>query len=461
MTVPPSGSPGSAPQSQHPESLQSRQWLWPDWVIPIEPRGTVLGDHILMVEDQRIAEIFPAHELAARHPGARVERLSGCALLPGLVNLHSHAAMSLLRGYADDVALMDWLQEFIWPAEARWVSESFVEEGSALACAEFLLAGVTTFNDMYFFPQSTARAVLASGLRGVLGITVLEFPTAYARDPADYLQQGLATRDAFRHESRLSFALAPHAPYTVSNASFEQVMTFAEELDLPVHLHLHETLTEITESLKLHGVRPIARLSALGVVGPRLIAVHAVHLDPGEIALFAREGVSVAHCPHSNLKLGSGIAPIPALRAGGVNVGIGTDGAASNNRLDLLAELHTAALLAKGVTGNAAALPAAEALELATLGGARALGLDGVIGSLVPGKFADMIAVHLDAIECLPLFDPIAQLAYSAGREQVRHVWVAGERLLIDRVPTRIDLATVRAQATLWGARIAAAARPR
>ena len=316
--------------------------------------------------------------------------------------------------------------------------------------------GVTTFNDMYFFPGAAARDVLASGLRATLGITVLEFATHWASDAADYLRKGLAVRDLLRGEPRLNFALAPHAPYTVSDATFLRVMTFADELDLPIHLHVHETRAEIEDSLRQYGVRPIERLARLGVVDPRLIAVHAVHLEPGEIELLAERGASVAHCPHSNLKLASGLAPLASLRAAGVNVGIGTDSAASNNRLDLLGEMRTAGLLAKGVSGNAAALPAAELLELATLGGARALGLAGQIGSLVAGKQADLVAIDLDGLDTLPVFDVLAQIAYSAGREQVSDVWVAGERLLRGRALLRVDEQALRNRARAWGRRMQA-----
>ncbi len=438
-----------------PDSDQAPlQALLPDWVIPVAPAGVCLSDHAVVVQGSTIAAIVPVASLPSAFPGIATERLAGCALLPGLVNLHAHAAMSLLRGYADDLALMTWLQDHIWPAEARWVGAEFVEHGTALACAEFLLGGVTTFNDMYFFPDAAARAVLASGLRAVLGITVLEFPTAWAADAEGYLSQGLGVRDALRGEDRLGFAMAPHAPYTVSDETFRQVMTFADELDLPVHLHVHESRQEIDDSLTRHGVRPIERLARLGVLGPRLIAVHAVHLERGEIEAFARLGVSVAHCPHSNLKLASGIAPLAALRAAGVNVGVGTDGAASNNRLDLLGEMRTAALLAKGASGEAAAVPASEALHLATLGGARALGMGERIGSIEVGKQADLITVRLDTLECQPVFDPIAQIVYSAGREQVHDVWVAGERLLRRREAQRLDLAAIRASASLWGERL-------
>jgi 5-methylthioadenosine/S-adenosylhomocysteine deaminase len=435
-------------------SIQPETILLPEWVIPIEPRGQVLHRHALVLQGSKISDILPEADLASRYPGTSIRALPGQVVLPGFVNLHTHAGMTLLRGYADDLPLMQWLQDKIWPAEGQWTSPDFVASGTELACAEFLLRGMTTFNEMYFFPEASAEAILASGLRAVLGLTVLEFPTNYASDAGDYLHKGLATRDALRHESRLSFALAPHAPYTVSDSTFENIVTFAEQLDMPIHLHVHETDHEIKDSLKQYGLRPLIRLAKLGVVGPRLIAVHSVHLDRAEIDLFAREGVSVAHCPHSNLKLASGISPIANLLEAGVNVGIGTDSAASNNQLDMLSELRTAALLAKGNSGNPALLPAAEALELATLGGAKALGLQDQIGSIKVGKQADLISIQLDDVGSLPVFDPIAQTVYSASHSQIQHVWVAGEHLLNERIPTKIDLQSIKHSAQQWSRKL-------
>jgi 5-methylthioadenosine/S-adenosylhomocysteine deaminase len=300
-----------------------------------------------------------------------------------------------------------------------------------------LRGGITCFNDMYFYPESSARAALESGLRAAIGIICIEFPTRYASDAEDYLRKGLAARDEFRGEPLLSFTFAPHAPYTVADASFRRLMTYSEELDLPVHVHLHETAEEIQTSIVEHGQRPLARLDALGLVGPRLVGVHAVHLDALEIQALAAKGASVAHCPSSNLKLASGIAPVAAMLDAGVNVGLGTDGAASNNRLDLFSEMRTAALLAKAASGRADALPAARALSCATLNGARALGLDARIGSIVAGKEADLCAVDFSGPEMLPCYDPISHLVYVAGREQVSDVWVRGvprlrQRRLLD-----------------------------
>jgi 5-methylthioadenosine/S-adenosylhomocysteine deaminase len=311
---------------------------------------------------------------------------------------------------------------------------------------------------MYFFPEATARAALRAGIRASLGVIAVEFPSAYATDAGMYLHKGLATRDAYRGEDLLSFCLAPHAPYTVSDETLAKIATLAEEIDSPVHTHLHETADEIAQGLAQHGTRPLERLHRLGLVGPRLIAVHAVHLEEAEIDLLAREGAFIAHCPSSNLKLASGIAPVAACRAKGITVGLGTDGAASNNRLDILGEMRTAALLAKGTSGDASVLGAHEALRMATLDGARALGLDGRIGSLVPGKLADIAAIELSSPETLPCFDPVSDLVYSAGREHVTHAWVAGVACLEERRLVRLDEDEIRAKAAWWRQRIRSAA---
>jgi 5-methylthioadenosine/S-adenosylhomocysteine deaminase len=306
-----------------------------------------------------------------------------------------------------------------------------VRDGTLLACAEMLRGGVTCFNDMYFFPEAALEAARAAGMRVALGIIVIEFPTAYASDPADYLRKGLALRDRIE-DPLVSFCLAPHAPYTVSDASFRQIATLAAEIDLPVHVHLSETQDEVARSLAEHGVRPIERMQRLGVLGPGLIAVHAVHLEKREIELLGSHACSIAHCPSSNLKLASGFAPIEALRKAGANLCIGTDGAASNNRLDMFQEMRSAALLAKAVAGDAQALPAHAALRAATLGGAQALGIGEVAGSIAQGKAADLVAVTMRAPELAPCYDPVSHLVYAAGREHVTHVWVNGELRVSD-----------------------------
>ena len=420
------------------------------WVVPVEPAGAVLERHGVAVRDGAIEAVLPVDQALEAYPGYEKVELGEHALIPGLVNAHTHAAMTLMRGLADDLPLMRWLQEHIWPAESRHVSAQFVHDGTLLACAEMLLGGITCFNEMYFFPQAAVEATLGCGMRAAFGMIVIDFPTAYASDPDDYLAKGLALRDRYRDHPMVSFCLAPHAPYTVSDRTFAKVATMAAELDCPVHCHVHETEEEIAKSVAEHGVRPLERLRALGIVGPNLISVHSVHLTPAEIDLLASHGSSVAHCPSSNLKLASGFAPIAALIARGVNVALGTDGAASNNRLDAFQEMRQAALLAKAVARDAEAVPAHTALRMATLAGARALGLDKRIGSIVPGKRADLTAVRLSGPGLSPVYDPVSHLVYCAGREDVTDVWVDGRQKLAGRVLKDMDIPSLDTRVKLW-----------
>jgi len=426
----------------------------PEWIIPIEPAGVTLSGHALAVSDGRIVALLPDAEAVRSFRPRQTLDLPGQVVLPGLVNLHTHAAMNLLRGYADDLPLMRWLSERIWPAESHHAGPDFVHAGSLLACAEMLRGGITTFNDMYFFPEATASAARRLGMRAVLGIIAIEFPTRYAADADDYLAKGLAIRDELGGDPLLGFCLAPHAPYTVADKTFRKIATLAAQLELPVHMHVHETRHEIEESLKQHGVRPVERLRRLGLLGPQLIAVHAVHLDAAEIELLAHEGCHLVHCPTSNMKLGSGIPPMAAIQSRGMNFGLGTDGAASNNRLDLFQEMRHAALLAKGASENAEALNAHAVLAAATIGGARALGLDSEIGSLLPGKAADLCAVRLDEWLLQPCFDPASHLVYVAGREQVTHTWVAGTLIMNDGKPVKIGISELLDLAGLWHTRL-------
>jgi 5-methylthioadenosine/S-adenosylhomocysteine deaminase len=406
------------------------------WVVPVAPRGVVLEDHAIAIDGGRIVDIAPSDGAAARYRARDIVQLPTHAVVPGLVNAHTHAAMALLRGVGDDLPLMRWLTERIWPLEKALVSSEFVYDGSRLAALEMLRSGTTCASDMYFFPEASVRAFRSLGMRVVAGIIAIEFPTAYAADAEDYLRKGLATRDALRHDPLVSFTLAPHAPYTVSDATLQRIAMLADELDLPIHTHVHETSEEVQQSVAQHGCRPLARLTRVGLVSERLIAVHAVHVDDAEIALLAERGASIAHCPASNLKLGSGIASTSRAAAAGVNLALGTDGAASNNRVDMLSEMRLAALLAKGAASDASALPAAAALEAATLGGARALGLGARIGSIEVGKDADLAAIDLAQPETQPLYNVVSHLVYSAGREQVTDVWVAGQRVVRARQTT-------------------------
>lgn len=420
------------------------------WIIPVEPAGITLENHSLAVHDGRIAGLLPRAEAERTFAPTEVVELGNHVLLPGFVNLHTHAAMTLMRGLADDLPLERWLGERIWPAEGKHVSTEFVHDGTLLAAAEMLRGGITCCNDMYFYPEAAARAFETAGMRAMLGITVLEFPTPYASDADDYLAKGLAARDAWRDHPLLSFSLAPHAPYTVSDKTFERIATLSAQLDLTVHVHVHEAASEIENSLRQYGVRPLTRLHRLGLVNPNLIAVHAVHLDATDISLLSIEGASVAHNPTSNMKLASGASPVATLARQGVNLGLGTDGAASNNRLDMLQEMRHAALLAKLTANDPTVLDAHSVLHMATLGGARAMGLADSIGSLEIGKFADLCAIRLDDWILQPCFDPASHLIYVAGREHVSHVWVAGQCRVNAHTLVDLDLPGLLAVTNLW-----------
>ena len=424
------------------------------WIVPIEPEAIVLEQHAVVVRDGRITAILPENEALSGYPDAPREILKGHVLIPGLINAHAHSAMTLLRGIADDKPLMDWLNNHIWPLEQKWVGESFVRDGVDLAMAEMIRGGITTFNDMYFFPEVTALQAVQAGMRATIGMIVVDFPTAWAGNAEEYIEKGLALRDAFRHEPRIGFAFAPHAPYTVSDAPLLRIRTLADELDLPIHMHIHETEDEIMGSIKACGMRPLNRLHQLGLLGPNLMAVHMTQLEDGEIRLLSETGVHIVHCPESNLKLASGFCPVAKLLNNDINVALGTDGAASNNDLDLMGEMRTAALLAKAVSKDASALPANQALAMATLGGARALGIDEQVGSLRPGKWADITAIQLATIETQPLFNPISDLVYAASRHQVTNVWIEGRRVLKDRQLTTLDESEIRSRIRIWRERL-------
>jgi 5-methylthioadenosine/S-adenosylhomocysteine deaminase len=427
------------------------------WIVPVEPDDRVLEHHALAIDKGRIVAVLDSREATARYQAKETLNLSEHALVPGLVNAHTHAAMSLFRGLADDLPLMDWLNHHIWPAEAKWVSPEFVHDGTELAMAEMLKSGTTCFNDMYFFPDATARAVQAAGMRACVGLILIDFPSAWAASAQEYLHKGLQLHDDLKHDALVTTAFAPHAPYTVADGGLEKVRMYADELDIPVHMHVHETAHEVEQAQTANGKRPFERLADLGLLSPRLLAVHMTQLIDGEFAALAQANVNVVHCPESNLKLGSGVCPVPKLLAAGVNVALGTDGAASNNDLDMLGELRTAALLAKGANLDPTAVPAHTALRLATLNGAKALGRDAEFGSLVPGKAADIVAIDLSDLSTQPVYDPVSQIVYSATREQVTDVWVAGKRLFAGRKLTTLDETAIRRKAREWRDKIFAA----
>lgn len=425
------------------------------WIVPVEPTGRVLERHALGIREGRIAALLPSAEASGRFRAAETVTLERHALIPGLVNAHTHAAMTLLRGLADDLPLKTWLEQHIWPAEGRWVGAEFVRDGTALAIAEMLASGTTCFNDMYFFPERVVEAAQAAGIRASLGLVVFDAPTTWGSGPEEYLRKGLEVRNRWAGDPLFSFMFAPHAPYTVSERWLREVHALATSYELPVHTHVHETAGEVSESVARYGKRPIARLRELGLFTSSLLAVHMTQLTDEEIGECAGSGVHVTHCPESNLKLASGFCPVARLLDAGVNVALGTDGAASNNDLDMLGEMRTAALLAKGVAGDAAAVSAEAALEMATLGGARALGLGEAIGSIVPGKWADLTALDLRAAATEPVRHVVSTLVYSTGRDNVTDVWVAGRRLVRDRALATIDVPAILDRAEEWRDRIA------
>ena len=424
------------------------------WIIPVEPDGVVLENHAVAIHEGRILDILPTTEAETRYQAAVNHTFAEHALIPGLVNSHTHAAMTLFRGLADDLPLMEWLNDHIWPAERRWISDEFVQDGVRLAAAEMLRGGTTCFNDMYFFPDDTGRAATAVGMRAVVGLIVIDFPTVWARDAEEYLMKGLDVHDQFRAEPLIHTAFAPHAPYTVANAPLERIGVLAEELDIPIHMHVHETDDEIRSSLETHGKRPLARLDEIGLLSPRLVAVHMTHMADDEIVRVADCNASVVHAPESNLKLASGFCPVRRFQQHGVNVALGTDGAASNNDLDMLSETRTSALLGKAVAGSPSAIAAHTALRMATLNGARALGLDHLIGSLESGKSADLVAIDLGQLETQPVYHPISQVVYASNRQQVSDVWVAGRHVLKDRALITVDESAIVAKAREWRGRI-------
>ena len=427
------------------------------WIIPVSGNERLLDHHSVAIKDGDIIDILPTAKAREAYEAVKQTSLDSHVLIPGLVNTHTHAAMSLFRGLADDLPLMTWLNEHIWPAEQRWIGEQFVTDGTRLAIAEMIRGGTTCFNDMYFFPDITAAVARQEGIRATVGLIVFDFPSAWGDGPDDYINKGLALHDKYRNDDLISTAFAPHAPYTTSDAPLERIRMLADELDIQVHMHVHESRDEIVGSLDQYGMRPLERLNKLGMVGPQLMAVHMTQLTDEEILLCAESGLHVIHCVESNLKLASGFTPVEKLREAGINIALGTDGAASNNDLDMFGEMRTASLVAKAVGKSAQGMPALDSLRAATLNGAIALGIEERTGSIEKGKAADLVAVNLDHPATTPVYDPVSLLVYSASRDQVSDVWVNGRQLLRDGKHTSLDIAAVRHQAAYWKTRIAAA----
>ncbi|NOU21014.1 MAG: TRZ/ATZ family hydrolase [Methyloglobulus sp.] len=424
------------------------------WIIPVEPESVTYENHTLVIDKGRIIDLQPTDVAKLMYQGATTENLNTHALLPGFINCHTHAAMSLMRGIADDLPLMDWLQNHIWPLEQKWMSEAFVRDGTDLAIAEMILGGTTCFNDMYFFPDVTAQQAIQHGIRACVGMVVIDFPTIWAENSAAYIAKGLEVHDQLRHQPLIKTSFAPHAPYTVSDEPLQRIRTLADELEIPVNMHVHETAHEVEQAQANTGQRPLQRLTNLGLLNPSFIAVHMTQLTAEEISLFAESGAHIVHCPESNLKLASGFCPVAQCLSAGINVALGTDGAASNNDLDMMGEMRTAALLAKAVAQDASSVPAMTALRMATINGAKALGLEHETGSLAIGKSADVIAIDLDHLETQPLFCPVSQIVYAASRQQVTDVWVAGKQLLKQRQLTTVNVAALKLRISAWQHRL-------
>ena len=423
--------------------------IHPTYVVPIVPRDQVLTEHSIVVSAGVISAVIPTADARLLPADSHVE-LPHQALMPGLINCHGHSAMTLLRGYADDYPLMTWLQNHIWPAESEFVSEAFVQDGTDLAMAELIQGGTTTFSDMYFFPDITAARAQRAGMRAQIAFPVMDIPTAWAADAETYLAKGLALRDHYRHADKIEIAFGPHSNYTVSEQTLRRVATLAHELDAAIQIHLHETKHEVLMSVENIGERPIDQLSRIGLLGPRTQCVHMTALGEQDIDTVIGNGAHVVHCPRSNMKLASGICPTQKLLNRGVNVALGTDGAASNNRLNMLSELQCAALLAKIGSEDATAISAMDALEMATLRGARALGYEQLIGSIEIGKRADLIAIDMGSAAMQPVHNVISQLVYATNGSEVTHSWVDGQLLLQDRQLTTIDLRAVIIRAAHW-----------
>lgn len=424
------------------------------WIIPVNPAKDTLTDHSIAVRDGVILGLLPSSEAKAKYQATKSLDLGEQALIPGLVNAHGHAGMALFRGIADDLDLMSWLNDHMFPAEKQWVSYPFVLDGTTLAAAEMIRSGTTTFADNYYFPDAAAEAVLAAGMRAQLCFPIIDFPTNWAATPDQHLELGLAAEKQYRGHPQLKINFGPHAPYTCSDETLIKIKKLDDELGIGIQMHVHESQAEVDGELKKRGQRPIARLKQLGLLSSTFQAVHMTTLSDEDIDTIAATGVQVMHCPESNLKLASGYCPVHKLQQRGINVGLGTDGAASNNDLDMLGEMQTAALIAKTVSMEATALPAYETLAMATINGARALGWDDQIGSLEVGKRADMTAVALDDLESQPLYDPVSHLVYASTRNQVTHVWVDGKPLLNNRTLTRLDKDAIIANAKTWAGKL-------
>lgn len=425
------------------------------WLIPCEENNTVLEDHAFIIHQGKIKDILPSKLANTRYTAHVRESYSTHAIIPGLINAHTHVPMTYFRGLADDLALMNWLSNHMWPAEKKWLSPEFVYDSSLFGMAEMIRSGTTCFNDMFFFLSDTAKATEVAGLRGHIAMHIIAFPTNWAKDVEEEFTKALAFYEEYKNSKYVTVTAAAHSMYTVTaDNDLLRLKEIAERYDLKINMHVQEPKTEIDVVLKQTQLRPLQRLEKLGLLSPRLIAIHMLHLNEEDLDLVQTYKPHVVHCPQSNMKLASGICPVSALRARGINVALGTDGAASNNDLSMLDEMRSATLLDKHTTQNPEALPAYTTLQMATLNGAKALGIEHLTGSLTVGKSADFVALDLEEIETLPVFHPVSQIVYAAARNQVTDVWVAGKQLLKNRKLMTLDEKELIDKAKYWGEKI-------
>jgi len=424
------------------------------WVIPVNKNQDIFTDHSVAINNGKIIGILPSSDVGNYYIGDREINLKDHALIPGFINAHGHAAMSLFRGMADDQELMEWLNNHIWPAEGKWVSDKFVSDGTRLAVAEMIRCGTTTFSDNYFYPDAVANVAFDAGINAQIVFPVSDIQTMWSKSADESITKGLEAADKFKNIPGIKFGFGPHAPYTVSDETLKKIAVLAEQLDFSIQMHIHETASEIQTSIKEYKKRPLQRLCDLNLLSERLQCVHMTQMTEDDLDLVMANGCHVVHCPESNMKLASGFMPLAKMQSRGLNVALGTDGCASNNDLDMIGEMRSAALLAKVVANNPTSVRAYEALELATINGAKAMGIDDKTGSLEVGKQADIAAVSLCDIENIPLYSPVSQLVYTSVRSQVTHVWANGLELMNERKLLTLDEATITDNACGWLAKI-------
>jgi 5-methylthioadenosine/S-adenosylhomocysteine deaminase len=426
------------------------------YIIPVVPKGVVLRDHAIVVDKGKIIAVIPEHECKDCFYSSDSQTLQSHVLMPGLINAHGHAAMTLFRGLACDLPLMEWLNDHIWPAEGKWVSENFVYDGTKLAIAEMIRSGTSCFSDMYFFPEMAAKAAREMGIRAQLCCPILDFPTVWGSGPDEYIKKTIALHEQYKNEDSIQIAFGPHAPYTVSDGPLEKVIKLAIENKMQVQIHLHETQLEVDEALQSNGMRPIKRLENIGLISQNfdLQCVHMTALNEQDLKILQKNKVHIIHCPESNLKLASGFCETDKLINRNINVALGTDGAASNNDLDMFSEMRTAALIAKPIAKNASAFDAITAIEAATINGAKALNIEHITGSLEPGKSADYIAINLNNLNSQPSYNLHSDIVYSINSQQVTANWIQGKQLLNKGEFTNIDKAAILQNAQEWSRKI-------